>query len=148
MVEVEMSSDIRKYKPKMIGNLTARQCISIVIGACMGVIPALLVPLGIIGKLVVGVCFAVPAIICGFVQIGGLPFEQLFLRKIYRSFLTPKKRKYKRSATIEILLKEQKKKEEMAYLNTLSKEKQKAYLKAKENKTITYSTDKRYAIYT
>ncbi len=97
MVERPIPQDVMKYKAKLIGNFSMRQCIAaIVIAAVM--IPTFFLfakDLDMPGPIKLGVCAipALPAIIIGFMPIMGLPAEKVAIPVFFDNFVAPQTRK-------------------------------------------------------
>lgn len=96
MIEKPMPQDVLKYKAKLIGNFSMRQCIAIT--ACV-----LLVILGyfLLGKkmesmqmaIIVSALPAIPAWLVGFVEVMGMPLEKVAMPLLIDNFLAPAVRK-------------------------------------------------------
>ena len=97
MVEVEMSEDIRKFENKLVGGLTKRQLISVAIGVGLGAPLGIFVPGDITIKVLLVALVALPALLCGWVKLDGMPLEILAVRAVYSNILCPRKRKLKTS---------------------------------------------------
>ncbi len=109
MIEIEMSKDIREYEPKVIGIFTKRQLVCVAIGAACGLLVATRLPvIDPIINVLAAVIVAMPASICGWIDLYGMHLETYVLYVIQNNFLTPNKRKYKsESLFYESLKKEQ-----------------------------------------
>ena len=100
MIEVNIPKDIMKYKPKLVGPLTARQCISG--GLCLGVFGILfltvynILPLNVFAIIVIICC--VPCLALNF-QVYGLPMEKYMQTAFKTTFLAKKHRKYRTANT-------------------------------------------------
>lgn len=97
MIEVQMSKDIKEYEPKIIAFFTRRQVICIIIAACYAIpLYFLLDYLELeisVSIPIVGVSL-LPAIVCGWVKMYGMPFETFFFKCILPSLFYPTKRRY------------------------------------------------------
>lgn len=105
MIELPITKDITKYKPKLLLGLTTRQVICTVIALVL-VVPAYLVlSKFFIKDVVYFACIfcAVPPILCGFVQRYELPYEVFAKLWLQSNLLTPKVRKYQQTNTFEEL---------------------------------------------
>ena len=96
-IEREIPKDIDKYEAKLLGPFTTRQTICIVPAAISAIGTVLLlkdfVPQDV--YFVVALFLAAPWLLCGWVKMGGLPFEK-FLQTVFISIvLAPKHRVYK-----------------------------------------------------
>lgn len=96
MIEIEIPKDIRKYESKLIGPFTTRQAVCFVGGAVIAV-PVFNIcrQMGAfdLGSLL-AICIFLPFILCGWVKVYGMTFEQFFQTFLYSEYLAPKKRKY------------------------------------------------------
>lgn len=103
MIELPITKDITKYKPKLLLGLTTRQVVCTVITLVL-VVPAYLILSKFFIKDVVYItCLvvAVPPILCGYVQRYELPYEVFAKLWINSNLLTPKVRKYQQINTFE-----------------------------------------------
>lgn len=129
MIEVPMTNDIRKYKPKLIGPLTLRQLICTILGLSYSVPIALSLNAGWDTKVLVLLILAAPVVACGWVNMDGLPLEVLAVRLIYFYFLAPPKRIY-------------------SFINAYRKGLPKKKKGNKNKHPVTYSNKKDFKIYT
>ncbi len=96
MIERPMPQDVMKYKAKLIGNLSMRQCVA-VIAAFVVVLPSYF----LFGKkmettqlqIIISAIPAVPIFLIGFVPIMGLPAEKIAIPMFIDNFLAPVVRK-------------------------------------------------------
>lgn len=96
MIERKIHKDVRKYKEKIVGGLTLRQLIAVVITAIV------VIPLYQILKMYLGenitsyviMIVALPILLTGFYDKDGLNFEKYIKYFIEFHFITPQKRKY------------------------------------------------------
>lgn len=103
MIELPITKDITKYKPKLLLGLTTRQVICTIIAIAL-VVPTYLVLSKLFIKDVVYVltlAVAAPPILCGFVQRYELPYEVFAKLWVKSNLLTPKIRKYQQTNTFE-----------------------------------------------
>ena len=147
MVEVEMSDDIRKFENKVVGGLTKRQLISVAIGVGLGAPLGIFVPGGITVKVLLVAFVALPALLCGWVKMDGMPLEILAIRAVYSNILCPRKRKLKSVNPWRKALTKYEKNLENHKLSKMSPQKRAAYLKRKKNRAVTYSMKKQYKVY-
>ncbi|MDO4647076.1 MAG: PrgI family protein [Eubacteriales bacterium] len=103
MISVEMPRDVREFEPKVIAGFTTRQLICI--GAlCLYDIPiALLLPGDIMIKLIVAIILAVPAVLCGWVKLFGMPFEKFLLQILIPTMFNPSIRRYRTENAFDAL---------------------------------------------
>ena len=140
-----MTDDIRKHETRIVGPLTKRQLIWLVIGSAIAVPIALAVPTSWDNKIFILLAVLAPAILCGFLKVDGTNFDLYFGRVVYKLILTPRRRVYKTKNTYRELLKQAKKKEEQAMLSKMTPMQQKKYQAQKNSKTLIQS--KEYKIY-
>lgn len=103
MIELPITKDITKYKPKLLLGMTTRQVFCTVIALIL-VVPAYLILSKIFIKDVVYfacILCAAPPILCGFVQRYELPYEVFAKLWLQSNLLTPKVRKYQQTNTFE-----------------------------------------------
>lgn len=151
MIEVDMLDDIRSFKTKFLGPFTKRQCICVALAAPVLAL-SLYLTLGIaemsIDTAITVSCVPAGVIAsAGWLTISNMPLEQYLVKLVYRTFLTPKVRKYKTKLPIRESIKAIKKTQEQEKISKMSKKEQKAYEKRKKNeanKTITYGKEKVY----
>ena len=109
MIEIEMSKDVRDYQPRILGPLTRRQLICILIAAAYCVPLFFLLPISdIMTKCVVVFVCAIPAISCGWVELYKMPFEVFIKQVILTTIATPTKRKNKPVNSYDYLLEDPK----------------------------------------
>ena len=106
MIEIEMNKDVRTFAPKIMGPFTRRQLISLVIAAAYAGPIAILVPGDAMMKVLLGCVLAIPAILCGFIDILGMPLLQFVTYCVIPSLLNPKVRKFKTENTYEMCLRQ------------------------------------------
>lgn len=148
MIEVEMSDDIRKYETKTLGPFTTKQLVCIVISLIYSIPIALLTPVSIINKFLIGAALAIPCILCGYIKVNGTPLEVMIFRFAYLSFLTPSKRKFIVQNPYRKHIENMKKAEEKEAFDKLTKKEKKKVLKEqKKNANVTYSKQEQYKIY-
>ena len=135
-VEREIPKDINKYEAKFVGPFTARQTVCIVPAVVLGVGAGLLFKdlLPRDACIVIGVLLASPWLLCGWVKLGGLPFEKFIQTAFISTVLAPKHRVYKTENIYEKAFKDKelptkiKKQKEKKAQNYISKNPQlKAY---------------------
>ena len=131
-LQCNMIQDIRKYETKVVGPFTKRQLICLLIALAYSVPLALLIPLSLVDKILIGSFLAMPGMLCGYIKIDGTPPEVFAVRYIYKYFLTPSKRTYKRLNVYE---------QELKKLQTENKKKETG-----KNK-ITYSKNPEFRVY-
>lgn len=96
MLQVEMSKDIREYEPRIIGPFTKRQSLLIVIGVVISTSIAFILPIpSFYIKLIIASCGVFPFVMCGWIDMQGMHFEQFLLYILKNSILTPSIRRYK-----------------------------------------------------
>lgn len=111
MITVEMNKDVRTFDPKILGPFTRRQLLSLVIAAAYAIPVAIAVPGDSMIKVLIGCVLAIPAILCGFIDILGLPLLQFVTYCVIPSIVNPKVRKFKSENTYENYLQEAEKSE-------------------------------------
>lgn len=102
MIEIEMNKDVRTFEPKIMGPFTRRQLISLVIAAAYAGPIAIAVPGDPMMKVLLGCILAIPAILCGFIDILGMPLLQFITYCVIPSLINPKVRKFKSETTYEM----------------------------------------------
>ncbi len=148
MIEVQMTDDVRKIDPKVVGRYTKRQIICLLIAATYAVPIAINLPLELVPKLAIGTTLAAPVVLCGWIKVNKEPFEIVAVRYIYKKFLTPQKRKVKILNPYKDALKKVRKDTEKEMVKKMSPQKRKEYEKAKKKgKMVTYSTKKDLKMY-
>ena len=95
-IRCDQIADIRKYEVRVAGPFTKRQLIYLLISILYALPIAINLPIMWVNKITAGCFIAMPGFVCGYVKIDGTPLEIFVLRLIYKFFLTPAKRKYKR----------------------------------------------------
>lgn len=93
--------DVRKYKTKVWGPFNRRQLICILISIAYSVPIVLLLPLGLIDRVIIGSVLAIPGMLCGYIEFDSTPPEVYFVRYIYKLFWTPSKRKWRNENSYE-----------------------------------------------
>lgn len=96
MIERPMPQDVMKYKAKLLGNLSGRQCLAII--GCVAVIAPSYFLFGskvesIHIKIFISALPALPIFIIGFMPIMGLPAEKVGIPMIVDNFIAPAIRK-------------------------------------------------------
>lgn len=95
MIEIEMSKDIRAYEPKVVGMLTKRQLICVIIACAFGGVSFLFLnflfpEMDIFWKALISVIPAVPVLQCGWTKKYGMPLEVFVLKyQIPNAFRPP-----------------------------------------------------------
>lgn len=143
MIEVEMSDDIRKYEPKLLGPLTKRQLICLILSALL-FFPTYLFFSDIedmTNRVLLSCIPAIPTILCGWMKYDGAPFEIFVLRGFIINNYLPKQRKYRSELRLKEKLDEIKKEERISKMSAKER-KQNA-----KKKKITYSKDKELKLY-
>lgn len=150
---IDIPEDIRHYEPTIFWKLSKRSLVILLLDIPFVIIGFLAgktllfsedFPLGI----AIIALFAAPLpTIMLFPTADKTPPELIFVRKIYKLFLTPGKRKYKTKLSFASDIRKSKESRKLAYINTLSKKKQKIYKKALKKKKVIPSQDKRLKIY-
>ena len=102
MIEIEMNKDVRTFEPKIMGPYTRRQLISLVIAAAYAGPIAIAVPGDPMMKVLLGCILAIPAILCGFIDILGMPLLQFITYCVIPSLINPKVRKFKSETSYEM----------------------------------------------
>lgn len=135
MIEIEMNKDVRTFDPKILGPFTRRQLISLVIAAGYALPIAIAVPEDPMTRVILGCILAIPAILCGFIDILGLPLLQFITYCVMPSIINPKVRKFRSENTYETCL------QEAEAMENRKKRKQK---KAELQKKVIYSKKYRH----
>ena len=150
MIEVEMTDDIRKFETKTIGPFTTRQVICILIGVAYALPIGLAIPTTMDNKIFIAILLAMPAVMCGFVKIDGMPFEALVARMLYTYVLTPPHRKYIVPCSFRKDMEARDKRILKRNLAKLTPEQRKEYEKTHNpnSRVIHYSEKKQNKIYT
>lgn len=94
MINVQMSKDIREFEPKVIGTLTRRQIIAIAAMVAYVVPIIVVIPANWTVRLIIGAVLAFPAILCGWVKLFGVGFEEFFLHFLIPYWFKPRSRCY------------------------------------------------------
>lgn len=94
MIEVPIPHDILKYKAKFVMNFTARQFISLCLGAAVGIFFYITFFRNIAGGIYFTALTIIPFYLVGFITIFGQPFEKIAWNVIYDNFICPAKRCY------------------------------------------------------
>ena len=96
-IEREIPKDINKYKAKFLGPLTVRQTVCFVPAAIIGIGFVMLtkdvLPQDVC--FMIALCLAAPLILCGVVEVNGLPFDKFIQTAFVSMVLAPKHRVYK-----------------------------------------------------
>lgn len=107
MVEVEMTKDIHDYEPKLLGLVTTRQLICLVIGAAYTLPTLMSIPVSDISMLaIIGVVMLMPMIAVGWIKIYGMNMEAFVVTALEPLLLCPTNRKYETQNSTEWLTKE------------------------------------------
>lgn len=106
MIEVEMNRDVRTFEPKILGPFTRRQLICLAIAAGYAFPIAVILPVSVMAKFIIGVVLAIPAILCGYVKIFNLPLEQFVMSCVIPLLTNPKTRIYQSENYYDELLKQ------------------------------------------
>lgn len=96
-IEREIPKDINKYKAKFLGPLTVRQTVCFIPAAIIGIGFVMLTKdyLPQDACFLIAMFLAAPLILCGILNVNGLPFEK-FVQTVFVSVvLAPKHRVYK-----------------------------------------------------
>lgn len=104
-IEISISADIMKYKPKFAIGMTVRQCL------CSGGAALLSVPTYFFlnqyfvqeFSIFVSTMLATPLIACGWFEPYNMPFEKYMKIAVRTLFINPKRRSYKATNTFEEL---------------------------------------------
>lgn len=147
MVTVAMPDDIRQFETKFIGNLTLRQLVCIAIGAVFAIPTALLIPLDMMRKIIIGVLVEVPFFFAGWAKPQGMHFEIYVIRMIYYYVLTPRVRKVKMENPYYKSYKKILDAKEKAKLKKMSDKERNTYLRQKKNRVIKRSSKAQYKVY-
>ena len=97
-----MNKDVRTFEPKIMGPFTRRQLISLVIAAAYAGPIAIAVPGDPMMKVLLGCILAIQAILCGFIDILGMPLLQFITYCVIPSLINPKVRKFKSETSYEM----------------------------------------------
>lgn len=113
MIEIEVPADIREYEPTLIGPLTTRQTVSVVVTGCVVYAVYMIEKaVGITDPSTVPVFlfFGVPPFLVGFMpKMYGMYVEK-FIGRVYRdNFAAPKNRPYKVENMWDGILEEERK---------------------------------------
>jgi hypothetical protein len=137
MLQVEMTDDIRKYQPKLVGPFTTRQCVCIMIGLLFALPAAFLIHTeDITNRIVIFCCIAAPFIACGYVKMDGAYLEVLLIRALYSFFLAPPKRKQVVNNTFKEYMDFLEKKKEQQKMSKMTKRELKKYTAQKASKKV------------
>lgn len=147
MIDVEMSTDIRKYETKTVGPFTTRQTVCIAIGVVCALPFLLFLHCDWTTRIMIALFAMTPAFLCGWVKLNGTYFEVVAIRFVYKNYLTPQKRKHKVNNVYREMYKKMKKEDEDRMLAALPKGQQKKYLKNKENHLVKYSDKAEFKVY-
>lgn len=147
MITVEMPEDIRKFEAKFMGNFTLRQTVCLAIGAAIVIPVALLVPVDLMYKFVIGALLLIPFMFAGWFKPQGMNFEVYAMRMIYYYVLTPRIRKAKMKNVYRTSYEKVLKAEEKKKLKGMTDAERKKYLKQKNRPEIKRSDKKRFKVY-
>lgn len=149
MFDVPMLDDIKTTEKRLNKFLTMRQFVCILIGSLYAVPIAYFVPFNWFWKIIIGLTLIAPAFFCGNPRLlNHEPLEIIFIRAIYKHFLTPQKRLLKSNNIYREVLNKIKKKEEVEKLKKLPAKEKSKYLKEKANKKVIPSKNPNYKLYT
>lgn len=149
MISIEMTDDIRKFQPKIVGNFTMRQIVCTALGLGISLPLALALCDTWDNRLLIIGLIGAPIVACGFTSMNNLPLEIFAIRYVYFKFLTPRKRKYKIENSFRRDMEAYKKQVEKKKLSKLKPEQRNAYIKNKQQKkNVTYSKKKDLVFYT
>lgn len=141
MIRVQMSDDIRKYEPKLVGPFSTRQLVAVVVASVFFLIAFVLLPkMDVTIRCLLALLIASPAACCGFVKMQGKPFEVIVIKIIYLFFLTPAKRKNRTEHEYRKEFYKIKHEDELRKVAALTPSQRKTYEKKK--KEITYGKTK------
>ncbi len=102
-IEIEMSKDIKAYEVRVIGPLTMRQLVCILIASMYG-IPLLFILKGsFMTRTVIVIILMTPVILCGWGKAYGMPLEKYFFLIVKKSLIS-KNRVYETKNRYEYLL--------------------------------------------
>ncbi len=96
MIERPIPQDVMKYKAKLIGNLSIRQCVAVVLCGVAAIPGYFLLGENMETPVMTMVMTAIPALpfyIIGFMPIMGLPAEQVAMPLLFDNFIAPAVRK-------------------------------------------------------
>ena len=95
MIEVEMSKDIREVEPRVIGPLSVRKFLAIIVATAYGIpIFLLLKGMDIFPRTIITFVCMMPALLAGFVKVYGMNLASFFVKYILGAFTKPQKRPY------------------------------------------------------
>ena len=89
-----MSRDIKNYEPKVIGPLTMRQIVCLLISLSYGIPIFFLITGDIVVRILIAMMAMVPVLLCGWLKVYDEPFEKFIKIVIINKFFRPVKRKY------------------------------------------------------
>ena len=147
MITMKMTDDIRKKEIKSFGPFTTRQMVCVLIGCVIAIPVALIIPANITVKLIVGAILLIPPMLCGYIKFAGMNLENFIALMIYRTFLTPKKRKRDDKILIRKDIISYDKAVENRRTASLTPKQLREYQKRKEVRSVIYSQKKEYKIY-
>ena len=122
MVEVEMTKDIHEYDPKLMGLITTRQLVLLLIGLAYSIPIAFLLPVEDLSiKILVMAFLMFPVLVCGWMNMQGMKMEQFVAQVVKSVFLHPQKRLYKIEGSAGYLQEEKAKAQEHKKIKPSSK---------------------------
>lgn len=127
-IEMEIPKDIMKYKSKLIGPFTARQCLALIPASLLGLgAYNILKSFSVSSDTMIPIIMIVtlPFLAFGWVSIQGLPLEKFIKVAFISAFISPTKRLYKsknyyRSASVNFEQISQNKKKKKRKKSTLT----------------------------
>lgn len=134
-IQVQMTDNILKHKPKVIGPFTKSELIGILISAGLAIPTFLLTfKIDITLAIILTVVVALPPALAGHIEIDGTPLATIALRLFYLNWLTPSLRKYSVTPDLHEQYKHDKRKHDLDKYKT-AKER-----KALEKHRVIYNT--------
>lgn len=98
---VKTPQDVRKYETKQLGPFTFKQAIWLTIATILTLPVFIFVPVRFSTKVLICTAIAAPIGACGFINPNHTPMETWLLRGLYRTVLTPARRKKKNEISIK-----------------------------------------------
>lgn len=97
MLSVDVNPDIKDYESKIMGVITKRQLVCLLIGLAIGIPLFFIIPIeDTVTRVFVSLLGALPAIICGWWKFYGLPVEEYISVYYNTKIKSPAKRTYVR----------------------------------------------------
>lgn len=130
MIEMEMSTDVKEYSPKIVAFLSKRQVACLAIGLSYG-LPLFFAMKNVDMNLRATICtiLMMPPIACGWIKMYGMPLEVFIFKCVIPLLTKPNKRKYMTEDIYGFEDKEKEKKRLVSFKNIQPKK-----LKRKEKK--------------